>query len=79
MSFGGSKKNGRWRLSDLHPSRRNPTVRRTSTSGPKVPAGKEPNWVPTDSQRQFEVLFRLYGPKKELFDKTWKLPDPERL
>ena len=25
--------------------------------------------------RRFEVLFRLYGPKKELFEKTWKLPD----
>ena len=34
--------------------------------GPASPAGKESNWVPTDPKRQFELLFRLYGPKKEL-------------
>jgi hypothetical protein len=26
----------------------------------------------------FEVLFRFYGPKKPLFDKSWKLPDIEK-
>lgn len=46
--------------------------------GPTAPAGKESNWVPTDPQRQFELLFRLYGPEKPLFDKTWKLPDVEK-
>jgi hypothetical protein len=45
--------------------------------GPKAPAGKEANWVPTDPKRPFEMLFRLYGPKKELFEKVWKLPDAE--
>jgi len=25
------------------------------------------------------VLFRFYGPEKPLFDKTWKLPDIERI
>jgi hypothetical protein len=47
--------------------------------GPKAPAGKESNWVPTDPTRPFELLFRLYGPKKELFEKTWKLPDIEEV
>ena len=47
--------------------------------GPSAPAGKESNWVPTDPKRQFELLFRLYGPKKELFDKTWKLPDVQEV
>ncbi|MCX5576775.1 DUF1254 domain-containing protein [Kaistia terrae] len=47
--------------------------------GPKAPAGREANWVPTDPNRQFELLFRLYGPEKPLFDKTWKLPDVEKL
>jgi Protein of unknown function (DUF1214) len=42
--------------------------------GPKAPTGKESNWVPTKSGGLFEVLFRLYGPEKPLFDKTWKLP-----
>jgi hypothetical protein len=43
--------------------------------GPKAPAGKESNWVPTQSGGGFEVMFRFYGPEKPLFDKTWKLPD----
>jgi hypothetical protein len=47
--------------------------------GPKAPAGKQSNWVPTDPKRRFELLFRLYGPKKELFEKAWKLPDPEEV
>ena len=45
--------------------------------GPKAPDGKESNWVPTGPKGQFEVLFRLYGPEKPLFEKTWKLPDIE--
>ncbi|MGO4837459.1 DUF1214 domain-containing protein, partial [Rhizobiaceae sp. 2RAB30] len=47
--------------------------------GPKAPEGREANWVPTDPKRKFELLFRLYGPEKPLFDKTWKLPDPEKV
>ena len=47
--------------------------------GPKAPAGKESNWVPTKSDSGFEVLFRFYGPEKPLFDKTWKLPDIEEV
>ena len=47
--------------------------------GPKAPAGKESNWVPTDAGGAFEVLFRFYGPEKPLFDKTWTLPDIEKI
>lgn len=47
--------------------------------GPKAWAGEEANWVPTSANGQFEVLFRFYGPEKALFDKTWKLPDIERI
>jgi hypothetical protein len=46
--------------------------------GPKAPAGKESNWVPTSAEGKFEVLFRFYGPEKSLFDKTWRLPDIEK-
>ncbi|RWA98352.1 DUF1254 domain-containing protein [Mesorhizobium sp.] len=45
--------------------------------GPKAPAGKESNWIPTKPGGRFEVLFRLYGPEKPLFEKTWILPDIE--
>ncbi len=47
--------------------------------GPKAPAGKESNWVPTSANGRFEVLYRFYGPEKPLFDKTWKLPDIEKI
>jgi hypothetical protein len=43
--------------------------------GPKAPDGKQANWVPTDPARKFELLFRLYGPEKEFFEKRWVLPD----
>lgn len=47
--------------------------------GAKAPAGKEANWVPTDPGRGFELMFRLYGPKKQFFDKVWVLPDVEKV
>jgi hypothetical protein len=47
--------------------------------GPKAPVGKESNWISTVADGQFEVLFRLYGPEKPLFDKTWILPDIEQV
>jgi hypothetical protein len=46
---------------------------------PNAPSGKESNWIPTDPNGKFEILFRLYGPEKPLFDKTWKLPDIEKV
>ena len=47
--------------------------------GPKAPAGKDANWVPTDPTRKFELMARFYAPKKEFFDKVWKLPDAEKM
>jgi hypothetical protein len=47
--------------------------------GAKAPPGKESNWVPTDPTRKFELMARFYGPKKEFFDKVWKLPDVEKI
>ncbi|AIY45217.1 DUF1214 domain-containing protein [Mycolicibacterium fortuitum] len=47
--------------------------------GPVAIEGQESNWIPTNPDGQFEVLFRLYGPKPELFDNTWALPDIEKL
>src|SRR5689334_20865734 len=46
---------------------------------PKAPGGKDSNWVPTSANGQFEVLFRFYGPEKPLFEKTWKLPNIEKI
>ena len=44
---------------------------------PKVPAGLESNWIPTGED--FFLLFRLYGPDKALFEKSWTLPDVEKI
>jgi hypothetical protein len=47
--------------------------------GPDAPEKHEPNWVPTDAHGRFEVLARFYGPEKALFDKSWKLPDVDKI
>ncbi|HEY5752606.1 MAG TPA: DUF1214 domain-containing protein [Chthoniobacterales bacterium] len=47
--------------------------------GPNAAAGKQSNWVPTSASGKFEVLFRLYGPEKPFFEKTWKLPEIEKM
>jgi hypothetical protein len=47
--------------------------------GPKPPAGKTANWIQTASGRGWFPFFRLYGLEKPLFEKTWKLPDIERV
>ena len=40
---------------------------------PRAPKGMESNWIPTGED--FFLLFRLYGPDKPLFEKTWTLDD----
>ena len=47
--------------------------------GPKAPEGKQANWLPTDANRKFELMFRFYGPTPPLFEKSWKLPDVEEV
>src|SRR5580765_3441370 len=66
-------------------SSQNPELQKNSDGsvdiyfGPKAPDNKESNWVPTSAAGKFEVLFRFYGPEKALFEKTWKLPDIEKV
>jgi len=45
--------------------------------GPKAPAGKEGNWIQSVPGKGWNMLFRLYGPLKPWFDKTWRPGDPE--
>ncbi len=45
--------------------------------GSEPPPGQQANWIPTDPARRFELMFRLYGPKPEFFEKKWRLPDVE--
>ena len=39
------------------------------------PKGKEANWIPTDPERKFFLLFRFYGAKPQIFTKEWQLND----
>lgn len=43
--------------------------------GPASAEDRKANWIPTKQGQHFEVMFRFYGPREPLFDKTWKLPD----
>ena len=45
--------------------------------GPKAPAGWESNWLYTQPGQKWFPWFRLYGPEKAVFDKSFKLPDIE--
>jgi len=47
--------------------------------GPKVPAGQEKNWIKTVPDHGWFPIFRFYGPLQPLYDKTWKLPDIEKV
>jgi hypothetical protein len=47
--------------------------------GPKAPPGQEANWLYTPAGKGWWPWFRLYGPEQVFFDKTWKLPDIERV
>jgi hypothetical protein len=35
--------------------------------------------VPTDPARKFDLMARFYAPRREFFDKIWKLPDVEKV
>jgi hypothetical protein len=47
--------------------------------GPTPPAGMESNWVKTIPGRGWWVLFRFFSPTAAFFDKSWKLPDFDKM
>jgi hypothetical protein len=47
--------------------------------GPEAPQGKESNWVQTVPGKGWFAYFRFYGPTEPFFDKSWVLPDFEKL
>lgn len=47
--------------------------------GPAAPAGKESNWLPTFPGRGWFAYFRFYAPTEAYFDRSWSLPDVERV
>ena len=57
---------------------RNPDGSVTLYVGPVAPAGLEANWIPTGGKRPLPA-FRFYGPKEPLYDRSFKMPDFERV
>lgn len=47
--------------------------------GPEAPEGKEANWVQTEPGKGWFTYFRFYGPTEPFFDKSWSLPDFEKV
>ena len=47
--------------------------------GPTPPKGKESNWLGTVKDNGIFFIFRFYGPEKAILEKTWKLPDFEKI
>lgn len=47
--------------------------------GPTKPAGFERNWIPTIPGKAWFALFRFYGPLAPYFERTWALPDIEKV
>jgi hypothetical protein len=47
--------------------------------GPKVPAGKEKNWIATVRGKGWFSIFRFYGPLEPFYDQSWKLNDVEKV
>jgi hypothetical protein len=47
--------------------------------GPRAPAGFEKNWIPTVDGKNWFAYFRFYRPTEPYFDRSWPLPDFERL
>ena len=47
--------------------------------GTKAPKSFEKNWIPTLAGKGWFPYFRLYGPTEAFFDRSWKLPDIEKV
>jgi hypothetical protein len=47
--------------------------------GPNAPGGFEENWIPTVPGKAWFPYFRLYAPTEAHFNRTWVLPDFEKV
>jgi len=63
---------------DLDAMKKNADGGVTIYIGPKAPAGLDSNWIPTAGKRPLPAM-RFYGGTEALNDKSFKLPDFERV
>ena len=76
LDVGGNKNKSVGSLDDPAP---NPDGSVDVYFGPSAPEGMEKNWVPTNPNKGFFLVFRFYGPTEGYIDKTWVLNDLELL
>jgi hypothetical protein len=71
-----------------HNAEINPNVRKLKVNddgsidlyfGLQAPPGYESNWIQTVPGRGWFTYFRWYGPTQPYYDKSWRLPDIERV
>jgi hypothetical protein len=43
--------------------------------GPQAPEGFESNWLETDPDKGWFVIFRAYGPLQPWLEQSWRLPE----
>ncbi len=54
-------------------------IRKENIDPVKPQGDKAKNWIPTEEGRAWFPYFRLYSPKKAFLDRTWVLPDIEKV
>ncbi len=47
--------------------------------GPEPPKTNKKNWIPTVPGKGWFAYFRFYAPTEKYFDRTWQLPDVEKM
>ncbi len=47
--------------------------------GPTMPPGQEKNWIKTVAGKGWFPIFRFYGPREPLYDRSWVLNDIEKM
>ena len=57
---------------------RTPAVLRSTAPG-VIGCTFHPTWIQTVAGKSWFTIFRLYGPLGAWFDKTWRLPEIERI
>jgi hypothetical protein len=47
--------------------------------GGSAPSGYENNWIQSNPKKGFFIYLRLYGPLESFYDKSWKMPNVEKV
>lgn len=69
----------RYTINDRSPLQENADGSLTLGFGPRLPAGvAQSNWLPTATGKRYMIVYRFYGPTKDVVDGTWSPPGVSR-